>query len=231
MEVMAWRGGRNPGAFEEETLEEAETVEPRQTIPSGAGPVARAVLLVKYTPPADWNHVSVHELARDFGLAGPGEEQFVELVMARSKRLELALLRRDACFEKREYLRAMKERTVEGLRKALVREGHSRDQVCQRIDLLEKQAVAGEVLLGEVRAVQKDRSCPVDSQAYLAARFQELTLWEEKMSRYTAHYEAEWEDRFTLTSQEWKTLAEIFATTPQNVKQQLTELEQRLGLA
>jgi hypothetical protein len=227
---MARRGHRDNRDFEEEASEDPETAGPRQTIPSDAAPVARAALLLKYTPPADWNDVSIHELAKDFGLEGPREDRFVELALARSRRFEFALIRRDACFEKREYLRAMKERTGDGLRKVLSHEGHSRDQIKQRIDLLEKQASEGEVLLGEARAVQKDQNYPVDSQAYLAARFQELTISEGKMSRYAANYDAEWEGRYTLVSQELKTLAEIFSTTPEDVRQQLAQLEQVLGL-
>jgi hypothetical protein len=230
METLAWRSRRGYRHYEEEESDDPDTAEPRQGIPSDASPVARAALLLKYTPPTDWATISVDELARDFGLEDERKDGFVELVTARSRRLELALIRRDACFEKREYLRVLKERTREGLRNALGRDGHSRDQVKQRIDLLEQQAAEGEVLLGEVRAVQKDKDCSVDSQAYLAARFQELTISEGKMSRYAANYEVEWENRYAIASDELKAMADVFSTTAQEVKRQVTELEQRLGL-
>ena len=230
METLAWRSHRGYGSCEEEESDGPETSGPRPGIPSDAAPVARAALLLKYTPPTDWSEVSVDELARDFGLEKERRNGFVELVTARSRRLELSLIRRDACFEKREYLRVLKERTREGLRTALGREGHSRDQIKQRIDLLEKQASEGEVLLGEVRAVQKDKDCPVNSQAYLAARFQELTISEGKMSRYATNYDAEWEDRYAIAPDELKSLADVFSTTGEEVKRQLTRLEQMLGL-
>ncbi|MBN1506061.1 MAG: hypothetical protein JW955_04400 [Sedimentisphaerales bacterium] len=229
METLAWRSHRGRRDDDDES-EDPETSEPRQGIPSDAAPVARAALLLKYTAPTDWSDVSVDDLARDLGLEDTSRGGFVELVTARGRRLELSVIRRDACFEKREYLRVLKERTREGLKAALGREGHSRDQIKQRIDLLEKQASEGEVLLGEVRAVQKDKDCPVDSQAYLAARFQELILSEGKMSRYAANYDAEWENRYAMAPDELKSLAEVFSTTPDEVKRQLTGLEQMLGL-
>jgi hypothetical protein len=230
MDIMARRGHRDNEYDEPQEPEDPETARPRQAIPSDAAPVARVALLLKYASPMDWNDISIKELARDFGLEGRNKDRFMELVGGRSARFELALVRRDACFEKREYLRVLKERTHERLKKVLSCEGHSRDQIKQRIDLLEKQASEGEVLLGEVRAVQKDKNCPVDSQAYLAARFQELVISEKKMSRYVTRHDTEWEDRYTLASEELRTLAEVFSTTLQDVRQQLTGLEQRLGL-
>jgi hypothetical protein len=215
---------------EEEEWDDAKAAEPGSEVLVNALPVAKVAFFLKYAPPTDWNEIAIERFVEDFGLQKGGREHLKKLLIDRSNRLELARIRRDACFEKREYLRVLKERTREGLKKALSREGHSKDQIRQRIDLLEKQASGGEVLLGEVRAVQKDKNCPVDSQVYLAARFQELMISEEKMGRYAVKYNAQWEDRYTILPEEMSELAAIFTTDRECVRQQLAQIERALGL-
>lgn len=209
---------------------ETAQLQEKREIMEDAPPAAVAALLLSFTPPAAWDDIAIRRLAKDLGVPKRTQAGFETVIKSRSDRLQLAIVRVEACHEKHEYLCALRERTRDRLQKVLLSEGHSQDQAEERIRLLERQASGGEVLLGEVCAVQKEEGCPVDSQAYLAARFQELIIREKKMQGYVARYSRDWERRYMIEATEFESIAEVFCTTPEQVKQEWSELKRRLGL-
>ena len=215
---------------EEDPPDDPETSEALRDALARATPVARAALLACHTPPATWDDVAIDALGEDLGLSGGKIVDFTKLIKSHGARLELAPVRTEACQEKAEYLQALTDKTIERLRRVLRSEGHSENQIDERIQILTSQARGREVQLGDLREVLKDKTYTADSQVFLAARLQELIIQVAKMSRYADRYRTESGQGLKrscaelLPSAEMAELARIFNTTPDDVLRELRDL-------